>query len=176
MTLRKKLGITLLVTFLCTFGLALGQESADEEATAEATTDVSVVAQQSTDDYVDVWSVIEEQWEAAQRGDRRWVEQLLSADFIGWPKNSPAPRDKASTRMWNDFETKQSKGLAHELYPLSTVIHGDMAVAHYLFTNATENSEGETEVANGRFTDILVRIDGEWKFIGWHGGDDDSDD
>ncbi len=97
MTLRKKLGITLLVTFLCTFGIALGQESADEEATAEATTDVSVVVQQSTDDYVDVWSVIEEQWEADQRGDRRWVEQLLSADFIGWPKNSPAPRDKAST-------------------------------------------------------------------------------
>ena len=176
MTLRKKLGITLLVTFLCTFGIALGQESADEEATAEATTDVSVVVQQSTDDYVDVWSVIEEQWEATQRGDRRWVEQLLSADFIGWPKNSPAPRDKASTRLWNDFDTKQSKGLAHELYPLSTVIHGDMAVAHYLYTNATENSEGETEVSNGRYSDILVRIDGEWKFIGWHGGDDDSED
>ena len=102
MTLQKKLGITLLATFLFAFGIAPGQESADEGATAEATTDVSAVARQSTDDYVDVWSVIEEQWEAAQRGDRRWVEQFLSADFEGWPKISPAPRDKASTRMWND--------------------------------------------------------------------------
>ena len=176
MTLKKKLGITLLGTLLFASGIALGQEAADEEGTSEATTDVGDVAQQSTDDYVDVWSVIEEQWEASQRGDRRWVEQLLSADFIGWPNNSPAPRDRASTRMWNDFSTKQSKGLAHELYPQSTVIHGDMAVAHYLYSNATENSEGETEVVNGRYTDILVRIDGEWKFIGWHGGDDDSDD
>ena len=78
--------------------------------------------------------------------------------------------------MWYDFDTKQSKGIAHELYPLSTVIHGNTAVAHYLYTNATENSDGETEVANGRYTDILVRIDGEWKFIGWHGGADDQDD
>jgi len=50
------------------------------------------------------------------------------------------------------------------------------SISHYLYTNATENSDGETEVTNGRYTDILVRADGEWKFIAWHGGDDDSDD
>ncbi len=172
MTLKNMLGITLLGTFLFAFGTALGQESADEEATAEAAPADIATAPDTTDDYVAVWSVIEEQWEASQRGDRRWVEKPLSGDFSGWPKDAPAPRDKASTRLWNDFETKQSKGLVHELYPLSTVIHGDMAVAHYLYTNAVENKEGETEVSNGRFTDILVRSDGEWKFIAWHGGDD----
>ena len=171
MTLRKKLSIALLGTFLVAFGIALGQETADEGVTADNAPDPD-----ATDDYVAVWSVIEEQWEASQRGDRRWVEQLLSGDFSGWPKNAPTPRDKASTRLWNDFDAKQSKGLAHELYPLSTVIHGNMAVAHYLYTNAVENKEGETEVSNGRYTDVLVRSDGEWKFIAWHGGDDDSDD
>lgn len=176
MTLKNMLGITLLGTFLFAFGTALGQESADEEATAEAAPADIATAPDTTDDYIAVWSVIEEQWEASQRGDRLWVEKLLSGDFSGWPKDAPAPRDKASTRLWNDFETKQSKGLVHELYPLSTVIHGDMAVAHYLYTNAVENKEGETEVSNGRFTDILVRSDGEWKFIAWHGGDDHSDD
>lgn len=176
MSLKHKIGITLLGTFILALGIAQAQEPADEEATIEEAADASAVAEQPTDDYVEVWSVIEEQWEASQRGDRRWVEQFLSANFIGWPKNSPAPRDRASTRMWNDFGSKQSKGLTHEIYPLSTVIHGDTAVAHYLYTNATENSDGETEVANGRYTDVLVRIDGEWKFIAWHGGDDDSDD
>ncbi|MFQ6005857.1 MAG: YybH family protein [Woeseia sp.] len=170
MTFRQALSITLLGTIVFAFGTVLAQEAAEEPAA-----DVAAVLEE-TDDYVAVWSVIEEQWEAAQRGDRRWVERLLSADFIGWPKNSPAPRDKASTRLWNDFSTKQSKGLAHELYPLSTVIHGDMAVAHYLYTNASESSDGETEVTNGRYTDVLVRDDGGWKFIAWHGGDDDSDD
>lgn len=176
MTLKQKLGITLLGTFLFAFGTVLAQDPADSEAVVEEASDDTPVVQESTDDYVAVWSVIEEQWEASQRGDKRWVEQLLSADFIGWPNNSPAPRDKRSTRMWNEFETKQSKGLVHELYPLSTVIHGNTAVAHYLYTNATENSDGETEVANGRYTDVLVRTDGEWKFIAWHGGDDQADD
>ncbi len=176
MTLKTGLGITLLGTFLFAFGIASGQESADEDAAAEAApTDVAPVPDPA-DDYIAVWSVIEEQWEASQRGDRRWVERLLSGDFSGWPKQAPAPRDKGSIRLWNDFGTKQSKGLAYELYPLSTVIHGDMAVAHYLYTNATENKDGETEVSNGRYTDVLVRSDGEWKFIAWHGGDDLSDD
>jgi len=184
MSLKYKIGVFLLGTFLFAFGATQAQEPTAEETaaqdaadeTADNMADASAFAQQSTDDYVAVWSVIEEQWEASQEGDRRWVERLLSPDFSGWPKNAPAPRDKASTRKWNDFDTKQSKGLAHELYPLSTVIHGNTAVAHYMYTNAVETKDGETEVTNGRYTDILVRDDGVWKFIAWHGGDDDSDD
>jgi len=176
MTLKTRLGITFLAAFLFAFGPAIGQESADEKATTEEAPVASEPAQDATDDYIAVWSIIEQQWEASQRGDRRWVEQLLSADFSGWRNNAPAPRDKASTRLWNDFDTKRNKGLAHELYPLSTVIHGDMAVAHYLYTNAEEHKDGETEVLNGRYTDVLVRDGDSWKFIAWHGGDDPSDD
>jgi ketosteroid isomerase-like protein len=164
--------------FLAAFLFAAGTAPAQDAATGEMTADEAPAAEvpQTTDDYVEVWSVIEGQWDAVQRGDRRWVEQLLSADFKGWPKSSPAPRDRASTRMWNEFGSKQTKGLAHELYPLATVIHGNTAVAHYLYTNAVENTDGETEVTNGRYTDVLVRVDGQWKFIAWHGGDDDTDD
>lgn len=177
MTLRNKIGITLFGTLLFAFCSAIAQDADEQAAPAEdAATAVAASEQQAADDYVEVWSVIEEQWDASQRGDRRWVEELLSADFKGWPNNSPAPRDKASTRMWNEFNAKQSKGLAHELYPLATVIHGNTAVAHYLYTNASENKEGETEVENGRYTDVLVRVDGAWKFIAWHGGADDTDD
>ena len=64
---------------------------------------------------------------------------------------------------------------AHELYPLSIVVHEDVAIAHYLFTSATEdkNKDGKIETANGRYTDILVRTDDGWKFIAWSGGSDD---
>ena len=178
MTLRNKIGITLLGTFLFAFGVGMAQEVDQKatEASAEMVPAPTAVEQQAADDYVAVWSVIEQQWEASQEGDRRWVEELLAADFVGWPKNAPAPRDKGSTRLWNEFGSKQFKGLTHELYGLSTVIHGNMAVVHYLYTNATENNDGETEVVNGRYTDVLVRVDGEWKFIAWHGGADDTDD
>jgi hypothetical protein len=50
-----------------------------------------------------------------------------------------------------------------------------MAVAHYLYSNAGENAEGKTVVIHGRYTDVLVRIEGEWKFIAWHGGSDSTD-
>ena len=129
---------------------------------------------QESDDAA-VWLVVEEQWEAAQNGDQKWIQRLLAADFVGWPRSAPAPQDKGSTRMWNGFQNKHWDGLAHELYLLNIVVHGDMAVAHYLYTNAGKNSEGELEVNNGRYTDVLVRIDGEWKFIAWHGGADPDD-
>ncbi len=128
---------------------------------------------QDTPDDAAVWSVVERQWEASQRGDSKWVESLLAEDFTGWGKDEPAPRTKESVRMWQKFESKQWDGKMHELYPLSIVVHGDMAVVHYLYSNAGENAEGKTLVVSGRYTDILVRIEGQWKFIAWHGGSDD---
>jgi hypothetical protein len=31
-------------------------------------------------------------------------------------------------------------------------------------------------MTNGRYTDVLVRDDGVWRFISWHGGDDKTGD
>lgn len=132
----------------------------------------ALLAQDTPDDAA-VWSVVERQWEASQGGDTKWVESLLAEDFTGWGKNEPAPRTKESVRMWQKFESKQWKGKMHELYPLSIVVHDDVAVVHYLYSNAGEDAEGKTQVITGRYTDILVRVEGEWKFIAWHGGSDD---
>lgn len=129
-------------------------------------------AQGSADDQANVWSTVEQLWAAEEQGDDSWVENMLSADFMGWPATSPAPRSKASTRMWNRFNSGQNKGLTHELYPLSIVIHGDMAVAHYLYTMAVQTKDKRTVTTNGRYTDVLVRDGTTWKFLSWHGGDD----
>lgn len=130
------------------------------------------VAQDAVDDEADVWAAIENQWEDAAAGDSKWMDDLLIEEFSGWNKASPAPRSKSSTRMWDEFDNSQGKTLEHELYPLAIVVHGDLAVAHYLYTIATENKDDEVKVANGRYTDILVRTGSGWKFIAWHGGDD----
>lgn len=132
----------------------------------------SVMAAESENDSADVWSVIEEEWEAAKKGDKKWPDRLLTDDFVGWGKSSPAPRDKASIKMWNRFDEKLGKVVAHELYPLSIVVHDDMAVAHYSYSSAFEDKDGDVEMSNGRYTDVLVRTDEGWRFIAWHGGDD----
>ena len=132
-----------------------------------------VMAQDADEDRADVWSVIEQQWDAVESGDKKWTERFLADDFSGWPKNSPAPRNKASTKMWDRFNDTQGEVVAHELYPMAIVIHGDVAIAHYLYSSAFKSRDGEVEVNNGRYSDILVRTPDGWKFLGWHGGDND---
>jgi len=130
----------------------------------------ALLAQGSSDEAA-VWSAVERQWRAVQGDDASWVEEMLSGDFVGWPTESPAPRNKTSTRLWNDFDSRQTELLEFELYPLSIIVHGNMAVVHYLYTAARE-ADDEVTTRNGRFTDVLVRDDDDWKFIAWHGGDD----
>ena len=132
----------------------------------------STFAQGSADDQADVWSVIEEEWNANEKGDKKWPDRLLIDDFSGWGKNSPAPRSKTSTKMWNRFNEQIGKMVAHELYPLSIVVNDDVAVAHYLYSSAFQSKDDDIEMSNGRYTDVLVRTDDGWKFLTWHGGDD----
>lgn len=132
---------------------------------------VSAQAQTNTD-AADVWQAVEAQWNAEKNGDKRWIDNMLAEEFSGWPNSSPAPRSKSSTKLWNRFNQRLAKLVEHELYPLSIVVQGDMAVAHYLYTSATESQDGDIETSNGRFTDVLVRTDDGWKFLAWHGGDD----
>ncbi|MDX1516042.1 MAG: nuclear transport factor 2 family protein [Woeseiaceae bacterium] len=131
-------------------------------------------AQNSTaDDQADVWAIVEAQWAAEQKGNRNWIDNMLVDEFVGWERSSPAPRNKASTKMWDRYTDTQGKLAAHELYPLSIVVRGDVAVAHYLYSTASEDKDGEVEFNNGRYTDVLVRTENGWKFVAWHGGDDD---
>lgn len=133
-------------------------------------------AQDATDDQADVWAVIEAQWDSEANNDRRWMDRLLTEDFSGWSNDTPAPRSRASIKMWDRFTDEQSQMAAHELYPYLIVVHGDTAVAHYFYSAAYEDNDGEVEISNGRYTDVLVRTEDGWRFIAWHGGDDATDD
>ena len=130
-------------------------------------------AQDAANDAADVILVIEEQWEAEQNGDNEWLDELLLSNFSGWPKESPAPRSKASTKRWDRLSDEQGDILEHELFFQNIVVHGDTAVAHYYYTSAYQDKDDEVDVSNGRYTDILVRTEDGWKFIAWHGGDED---
>lgn len=126
-------------------------------------------------DQADVWAQVELQWNSVEKKDSKWIDRMLSDDFSGWGKGSPAPRGKASTKMWTRFNEEVSEMVAHELYPLSIVVHDDVAIAHYLYTSANKEKtkDGKIETVNGRYTDVLVRTDEGWKFIAWAGGGDD---
>ena len=130
-------------------------------------------AQDATDDEADVLLTIEREWEASRKGDQDKIDDMLTDDFMGWGKTSPAPRSKTSTSNWSRFSTEMGRVVRYELYPLSVTVRGDVAVAHYLYSTAFKDKKGEIEMSNGRYTDVLVRTEDGWKFVAWHGGDDD---
>lgn len=130
-------------------------------------------AQDAGSDLADVWSVVEQQWDSEAAGDKKWIDRYLAEDFSGWQKNSPAPRSKSSTKMWDRFADTQGSIVAHELYPLEIIVHDDVAIAHYMYSSAYKSKDGEVEMNNGRFSDVLVRTEDGWKFLSWHGGDDE---
>jgi ketosteroid isomerase-like protein len=153
MNLSDTLKLTVSAIFLMVSGTAIAQDSADDEA--------------------DVILAIEDQWEAEQNGDNDWLDERLVDDFSGWPNDAPAPRSKSSIKKWDRFSDEQGETVEHELFFQNIIVHGDVAVAHYFYTTAFKDKDDEVEVSNGRYTDVLVRTDDGWKFIAWHGGDDD---
>ena len=133
----------------------------------------TAVAQDRADDEADVILTIEEQWDAEQKGNKDWIDERLVREFSGWPKSAPAPRSRSSIKKWDRFSDSQGETLEHELYFQNIVVRGDVAVAHYFYTSAYQDGDDKVEVSNGRYTDVLVRTEDGWKFIAWHGGDDD---
>ena len=135
-----------------------------------------VSAQEWSNAQLEVWSVIQAQWEAAKVKDATWPDRMLHDGFLGWGSDVPAPRTKASTKTWTRYEDENATTLMYELYPLGIVVEGNTAVAHYLYSVAAEDREGERETEHGRYTDILVRDGRTWRFIAWHGGASDDDE
>ncbi len=132
------------------------------------------LAQDIRDDEANVLLTIEREWEASQKGDQDAVDDMLVDNFMGWSRSSPAPRSKKSTSKWSRLSEKElGKVLRYELYPLSITVHGDLAVAHYLYSTAFKRKDGEVKMHNGRYTDVLIRSGDGWKFVAWHGGNDD---
>ncbi|NIO33190.1 MAG: DUF4440 domain-containing protein [Gemmatimonadetes bacterium] len=134
------------------------------------------LAQNWSDDQLEVWAVIQAQWQAAMEKDATWPERFLHESFLGWGNENPAPRDKASTDKWTRYGMENSTTLMQELSPIGIVVHGNTAVAHYFYSTASENRKGERETTHGRYTDVLVLDGGAWRFLAWHGGDDPDDD
>jgi hypothetical protein len=71
---------------------------------------------------------------------------------------------------------ENSTALLQELYPVGIIVHGNTAVAHYFYSQASENRKGERETVHGHYTDILVKENGTLQFLAWSGGDNPTDD
>lgn len=117
----------------------------------------------------EVWKVIEDSYTAIEKKDPTWTDKWVMSDAVVWGDSAPMPRSREEVKRWETIMTDDgSKNLIANHSPTAIVVHKDTAVAHYYYSNATENKEGKRKVEHGRCTDVLVKENKSWKFLSWH--------
>jgi hypothetical protein len=129
-------------------------------------------AQDWSPEQTEVWDTVVAQWAATRAKDHTWPERTLHPSFLGWTDTYPMPRDKEGVKAWERYDSEGSQVHAQELNPVGIVVEGSTAVVHYYYSTAAEDRDGKHKTTHGRYTDVLVKHEGKWLFIAWHGGDD----
>ena len=129
-------------------------------------------AQQWSDEQLEVWDRVETctNFFYAQNADG--MLDCIHDDFSGFLYGEPIPRGKDNFATIGRYFMENVKVAASEMRPLAIIVRGDFAVVHYY---GFAVYEGSLEVSQDRWTDILVREDGVWRWIADHGGTVPSD-
>jgi hypothetical protein len=131
----------------------------------------AATAQTWSPEQQEIWRFEEQQWNMSKEKDPSWVDTMVHPNLSYWDTDRPGPQNKASLARWVRYGNTGGTVLEQELFPISIVITGNVAVVHYNYSVASENLEQERETVSGRYTDILVKEDGRWLFLSWAGGD-----
>jgi ketosteroid isomerase-like protein len=129
-------------------------------------------AQTWSADQQELWKLEELQWKMSADKDLTWIDKMVHPNISYWGNDQVAPQNKASLIRWNRYTSGNSTVKEQELFPISMTITGNVAVAQYRYTVASEDYKKEKATVSGRYTDIFLKDGGQWKFIAWAGGDD----
>jgi hypothetical protein len=133
-------------------------------------------AQTWTAEQQEVWKVEEQQWKMAAAKDLSWIDTMLHPSVSYWDSGMAMPGSVSSLRRWNRYQNESGAVLEQELFPISITITGNLAVVHYYYQVAREDLKKERTMVTGRYTDVLLKEGGKWRFIAWAGGDDPKKD
>jgi len=89
---------------------------------------------------------------------------------MGWSVDAPMPASKASSNKWMSFWAANNSVAMYEITPISILIHGDVAVVHYYYSEVSKDKDGDLHPVQGRWTDILVKQGDRWVLFADHGG------
>jgi hypothetical protein len=129
-------------------------------------------AQSWSPEQQEVWAFEERQWKMSAEEDLSWIDTMVHPNLSYWDTDRQLPQGKASLARWSRFGAASSNVLEQEIFPISLTITGNVAVAHYGYVVAREDHDKKRQTVSGRYTDVLLKEDGKWRFIAWAGGDD----
>jgi len=116
-----------------------------------------------------VWKVVKWTWDVSE--DTDWCAEVCSPNLLAWGMDTPAPRNREQISGWWRLNNESTKMLKAEVTPIGIAVQGDTAVAHYYYSQLSEDKEGERETDHGRYTDVLIKEDGKWMYFTWSGGE-----
>ncbi|MDH3587805.1 MAG: nuclear transport factor 2 family protein [Gammaproteobacteria bacterium] len=125
---------------------------------------------------LEVWDTVLESYKDIDAQDANWSQKWVFSDAMVWGPTFPMPRGRDSVKRWDAYQFPNSKNHVSEYSPAAIVVHDSTAVAHYYYSNASEDKDGERATTHGRCTDVLAKDGKKWRFIAWHCGDEPSDD
>ncbi len=118
----------------------------------------------------EVWEAIETCASHFEAKDEEAVLDCIHDDFSGCLYSQPVPRSKASFEKVGLYFMKTRDIVASDLRPIDIMVYGNFAIAHYFFVEVSKDQNGKESTEQGRWTDILIKEDGKWRWIADHGG------
>jgi ketosteroid isomerase-like protein len=130
----------------------------------------SVQAAEWSAEQAEVWAAIE----ACDTNFReKRIEDAMDCihdDFSGWLYSEPVPRGKDNFEKVGTYFLKTRETVAGELRPIDILVYDDFAVIHYFYIEVSKDESGEENISQGRWTDIMIKEKGKWRWIADHGG------
>ncbi len=126
-------------------------------------------AQQFSGEEQEVWAFIERCSDLFDAGDVEGSLGCFHEDFSGWGPGDPFPRGKKYAESIGAYITARQATRATELRPFTVRVYGNFAFAHYLRTWLEEQPDGSVVENKIAWTDLMLRENGRWYWIGDHG-------
>jgi uncharacterized protein (TIGR02246 family) len=118
----------------------------------------------------EVWDAEQQFMAAIAKGDAEAALAFFHPDYIGSEYDDEVPMGKESVKKWTPFYMGRSTVAEYEMTPLAIQVYGNIAFVHYYYHIVRTDKKGEDKASSWRWTDILMKQDGKWLFIGDHGG------
>ena len=126
-------------------------------------------AQSFSSEEQEVWDFIERCNELFNAQDAEGALRCFHEDFSGWGPTEPFPRGKKYEETIGAYLTAHQVSRATEARPFTVRVYGNFAFAHYLSTWLEELPDGTFVEHKTAWTDLLLRENGQWSWIGDHG-------
>ncbi len=122
-------------------------------------------AQEWTKNQKEVWSTVNNWWQAYVDGDLSEAKSIYAEDFRGWHASDYAPTsyDKALEREEYSFENRNL--VFFKLHPFAIDIRDDIAIVFYSSEVIEKDKNGSGKTAKKKWVESFQNQDGKWLCI-----------